>query len=182
MDETITLVVAAEGVGSRGAYHWVTLSPIHAGRLHRKAGDALCKPRAKFRDLEHTDRSSRDVTCPRCIEIAERLGATTRAQLGRAAYQAPEFDVADDVNAIEANADEFPDPHWVAKSLDSLRRHFGDWRFSWTEVETQDGPVVPLWTAQHRCGDVYRTNTLGEMLNALPSIQARYEALVPKEG
>jgi hypothetical protein len=199
MDEPIDLVVAyafskREGDRSTGGYHWVTTTPLHAGRLHRQPGDALCKPRFKFWGLEHTRHSSPDVTCTRGIEIHDRLGgyrpprvATSSAVEAEAdvmpaiePYRAPEFDLADDVNAIAANATDFPDPYWIAGALDSLSKHFGDWRFAFAELANTDGSDVPLWTAQHRSGDIYRSHTLNELLGILPAAEARYKALVPR--
>lgn len=55
-------------------YHAVLDQPLDAGRLHRKAGDALCKPAQRFWGLERITTSP--VDCPRCIELAERHGVT----------------------------------------------------------------------------------------------------------
>lgn len=61
-----------------GADHYITHEPIHAGRLHREVGDALCKQRGKFWGLEPNkigdgvDFGS-VATCKRCLEIAARL-------------------------------------------------------------------------------------------------------------
>lgn len=61
---------------STSGEHLVVLHPLVAGRLVRQAGDALCKPAAKFWNLDiaevHTAREN--VTCRRCREIAGRLG------------------------------------------------------------------------------------------------------------
>lgn len=55
-------------------YHAVLTEPLSAGRFQRQAGDALCKPTRKFWGLELITTSP--VTCPRCIELAERHGVT----------------------------------------------------------------------------------------------------------
>lgn len=54
-----------------GGQHFMLLEDLDAGRLKRKAGDALCKPRAKFWGLDAI--VSGAVTCKICAERAERL-------------------------------------------------------------------------------------------------------------
>jgi hypothetical protein len=55
-----------------GGSHLVVDAPLHEGRLHRDAGDPLCKPAKKFWGLtgRHTDR----VSCHTCVRMALRLG------------------------------------------------------------------------------------------------------------
>lgn len=65
-----------QGPNMNNGEHAVLDQPLNAGRLHRKTGDALCKPQAKFWGLyESPDRL---VSCGRCLEIAERHGITIR--------------------------------------------------------------------------------------------------------
>lgn len=54
-----------------GNDHLVTSVEIRLGRLYRKAGDALCKPRRKFWDLSpgHAPKAN----CSACLAIAQRL-------------------------------------------------------------------------------------------------------------
>lgn len=66
-----------QGAMSNGAEHAVLDQPLHAGQLHRKAGDALCKPRGRFWGLEPC-RAER-VTCTRCLALAERHAVTVQA-------------------------------------------------------------------------------------------------------
>jgi len=67
--------VSNQGPNSRARTHLVTDSPIVSGRLRRAAGDALCKPRSKFYHLSHEcQEQPKERLCPRCVEIAERLG------------------------------------------------------------------------------------------------------------
>jgi hypothetical protein len=57
---------------AHGSQHLVTTRPLDAGRLHRKPGDALCKPATKFWGLNaHPER---EASCKRCIKIGARLG------------------------------------------------------------------------------------------------------------
>lgn len=51
--------------------HIVLDEPVAVNRLHRGAGDALCKPAQQFHGNLWVD--SDDPTCKRCLEIAERL-------------------------------------------------------------------------------------------------------------
>lgn len=57
---------------SHGSNHLVTSVDLVSGRLRREAGDALCKPAAKFWDLVHAP--ERRPTCKRCLELAARHG------------------------------------------------------------------------------------------------------------
>ena len=54
-----------------GAEHIVVLDDLDSGRLHRKAGDALCKPADQFWGLEHTHGGP--ASCKTCIERAEQI-------------------------------------------------------------------------------------------------------------
>jgi hypothetical protein len=53
-----------------GADHYTVTRPLDVGRLHRRPGDALCRPAAKFWGLY--DAPERKANCVRCIAIAER--------------------------------------------------------------------------------------------------------------
>lgn len=65
---------------SMGANHVVLDEPLSIGRLRREAGDALCIPRRRFRNLDvhegETVRraSGETVSCAACLQSAERLG------------------------------------------------------------------------------------------------------------
>lgn len=61
-----------QGEFSNGAEHYITNQAIHVGRLHREAGDALCRPQRTFWGLDPRPERT-DATCKRCIEIAGRL-------------------------------------------------------------------------------------------------------------
>jgi hypothetical protein len=63
----------SQGASSNGKYHLVLDQPLHAGRLNREKGDALCKPRSKFWGL---DRGSPRavVDCPVCLQRAQQHG------------------------------------------------------------------------------------------------------------
>lgn len=83
MSETTTVHVRyafnrREGAQSNGTYHAVLDQPLHAGRLHRDAGDALCRPRNKFWGLERSS-AGQPVTCRRCLELAQRLNTVSEA-------------------------------------------------------------------------------------------------------
>lgn len=54
-----------------GGDHLVVTSDFTAGRLVRKKGDALCKPRRKFWGLHDVEPEGRRV-CKSCRKIAER--------------------------------------------------------------------------------------------------------------
>jgi hypothetical protein len=69
-----------QGPGMNNGEHAVLDQPLDAGRLHRKQGDALCKPQAKFWGLYESP--DRPVSCPRCIAVAERHGITIRSGSG----------------------------------------------------------------------------------------------------
>lgn len=62
-----------QGNSSLGGYHAVLAQPLTSGRLQRKSGDALCRPRNKFWGLDETPNCTQ-VTCSRCLEIAGRIG------------------------------------------------------------------------------------------------------------
>lgn len=55
-----------------GGSHLVLDEALHEGRLHRNAGDPLCKPAKKFWGL--TGRHVQRVSCHNCARIALRLG------------------------------------------------------------------------------------------------------------
>jgi hypothetical protein len=57
-----------------GGDHIVVFEGFKDGRLIRKAGDALCRPRHKFNCLGETDFDM--PTCKRCLELAARIGIT----------------------------------------------------------------------------------------------------------
>lgn len=54
--------------------HAVLDQPLIAGRFQRAQGDALCRPAAKFWGLYPSNNSP--VSCPHCIELADRYGVT----------------------------------------------------------------------------------------------------------
>lgn len=56
--------------------HAVLDQPLNSPRLNRKTGDALCKPQAQFWGLYESP--ERDVSCPRCLAMAERHSITIR--------------------------------------------------------------------------------------------------------
>ncbi|MGW8374281.1 hypothetical protein [Streptomyces sp. ODS28] len=55
------------------AQHIVLDQPLHAGRLHREAGDALCRPAVDFYELE-AEHLNAEPTCTRCLDRANRYG------------------------------------------------------------------------------------------------------------
>lgn len=61
---------------SYGNDHLVTNEAIDVGRFRRAPGDALCKPRHKFWQLEPN--YSTKATCKRCLQIAEKLAEHAR--------------------------------------------------------------------------------------------------------
>lgn len=65
-----------QGPNMNNGEHAVLDQPLHSGRLGREAGDALCKPQAKFWGLYESP--DREVSCPRCLLMAERHGITIR--------------------------------------------------------------------------------------------------------
>jgi hypothetical protein len=65
-----------QGPNMANGEHAVLDQPLHAGRLNRDTGDALCKPTAKFWGLYESP--DRQVSCPRCLAIAERHNITIR--------------------------------------------------------------------------------------------------------
>ena len=60
-----------QGGAYNGKYHLVLNRPLSAGRLTRRAGDALCKPSNKFWGLEKGSEYAA-VDCPTCLQRAER--------------------------------------------------------------------------------------------------------------
>jgi hypothetical protein len=65
-----------QGPNMTNGEHAVLDQPLNVGRLVRKTGDALCKPQAKFWGLYESP--DRNVSCPRCLAMAERHGITIR--------------------------------------------------------------------------------------------------------
>ena len=66
------------GAVSTGADHLVLQHDLSVGRLHRKSGDALCKPREKFWGLElvlpgDVEKRRPEDLCAKCAEISSRL-------------------------------------------------------------------------------------------------------------
>jgi hypothetical protein len=55
---------------ANGRDHLVTTAPLSFGRFKREAGDALCKPRRKFWQLEKNYATEAD--CKKCLAIKER--------------------------------------------------------------------------------------------------------------
>ena len=66
-----------QGAMSNGSHHAVLDQPLHAGRLHREAGDALCKPARRFWGLE-VGHDLANVDCRRCVEMLARHNVTIR--------------------------------------------------------------------------------------------------------
>lgn len=64
-----------QGDRSNGGDHIVVDEALVSGRLRRDAGDALCKPRSRFRDLSPGgDTRTGRASCPTCLARAERYG------------------------------------------------------------------------------------------------------------
>lgn len=57
-----------------GNEHAILDQPIIAGRFHRDARDALCKPRRAFWGVQAD--TTLEVTCPRCLALAARHDVT----------------------------------------------------------------------------------------------------------
>lgn len=66
-----------QGNRSNGSYHAVLDQPLHAGRLHRDTGDALCKPRRKFWGLQQGNGAA-EVNCARCVDLMARHRITVQ--------------------------------------------------------------------------------------------------------
>lgn len=64
-----------QGDRSIARYHAVLNQPLSTGRLSRKTGDALCKPRNKFWGL-YQGNGAAEINCPRCLDLMGRLGVT----------------------------------------------------------------------------------------------------------
>lgn len=62
------------GDGRVGGEHLAVTAELHAGRLHRDAGDPLCKPARKFYELWPFE-GTPAALCKRCRAVAERLAA-----------------------------------------------------------------------------------------------------------
>jgi hypothetical protein len=68
-----------QGAMNGSAYHVVVTEPLHAGRLHRRPGDALCRPASRFDCLDSAYGEVRRLegkafNCKKCLEVADRLG------------------------------------------------------------------------------------------------------------
>jgi hypothetical protein len=63
-----------QGARSVAREHAILDIPLRRSRIRRDAGDALCKPRRAFWGLSQG--STPEVSCPRCLELAERYGVT----------------------------------------------------------------------------------------------------------
>ena len=63
---------------SRMLKHAVSDVPIHVGRLKREPGEAFCDKKLNDADGNLADSgtwtNSKDVTCPKCLEILARIG------------------------------------------------------------------------------------------------------------
>jgi hypothetical protein len=66
-----------QGAISASSNHAVLDQPLRVGRLVRDQSDALCRPRRKFWGLESAS-TEREVTCPRCTDLAARHGVVIR--------------------------------------------------------------------------------------------------------
>lgn len=63
-----------QGAMSNGCNHLLTVADLDAGRLHRKAGDPLCRPARNFWGLDgRAPESFEENPCRRCSEIRARL-------------------------------------------------------------------------------------------------------------
>lgn len=63
----------------RGACHWKMRADVRIGKWQRQAGDALCRPASKLAGPLNTP-TSREVSCKKCIELADRyFGSDTPA-------------------------------------------------------------------------------------------------------
>ena len=70
-----------QGDRSNGADHIVVDTAVYAGRFRREAGDALCRPRARFRDLSPgSDTATGIASCPVCLDRAARYGIEVLAR------------------------------------------------------------------------------------------------------
>lgn len=71
-----------QGPNSRGRTHIVLDTAVQVGRMRRRCGDALCKPRDKFFGLSRECEPVPDeMVCPRCNELRERF--SRKASRGR---------------------------------------------------------------------------------------------------
>jgi len=57
-----------------GADHLMLQGEFVSGRLHRRAGDALCKPARRFAYLQEVTHVSPLPTCKRCLDLAPKYG------------------------------------------------------------------------------------------------------------
>lgn len=66
-----------QGASSNGTNHLLTVADLDVGRLHRKAGDPLCRPARNFWGLDgRAPESFEENPCRRCSEIRARLKAS----------------------------------------------------------------------------------------------------------
>lgn len=78
--EPTTLLVVAGAHHPRdrgmahGSNHYTVTRALDVGRLHRRPGDALCKPASKFWGLYSSP--EREANCKLCVAIAARFGLT----------------------------------------------------------------------------------------------------------
>jgi hypothetical protein len=70
-----------QGACSIAREHAILDQPINSARFRRDTGDALCKPRRAFWGLNPG--STNKVSCPRCLELAERYGVTLPQEAAR---------------------------------------------------------------------------------------------------
>jgi hypothetical protein len=66
---------------SPGSNHAVLDQPLNRARFRRQAGDALCKPAAKFWGLYDDGPHQAPVDCQRCLATARRHGVTLRPRV-----------------------------------------------------------------------------------------------------
>lgn len=70
-----------QGALSNGRDHIVLDDALEVGQLRRAAGDALCRPRRKFRDLSPgSNTATGHATCPVCLQRAERYNVVVEAR------------------------------------------------------------------------------------------------------
>ncbi len=62
-----------ENTGSGGKHHIQAQELVQTGRFTRQQGDTLCRKAQRFWGLQTCLDQNQNVTCPRCLEIAEKL-------------------------------------------------------------------------------------------------------------
>lgn len=63
-----------QGAWSNGRNHLIVVADLDVGRLHRKAGDPLCRPARKFWGLQAREPEAFDQNpCKRCAEARTSL-------------------------------------------------------------------------------------------------------------